>query len=41
MRNSLNTRWRRWINRRIPRADSQILSQKFQAIKKSITGQIT
>lgn len=28
MRNSLNTRWRRWINRRIPRADSQILSQK-------------
>jgi len=28
MRNSLNTRWRRWINRRIPRADSQVLSQK-------------
>ncbi len=28
MRNSLNARWRRWINRRIPRADSQTLSQK-------------
>jgi len=28
MRNSLNIRWRQWINRRIPRADSQILSQK-------------
>jgi len=28
MRNSFNTRWRRWINRRIPRADSQVLSQK-------------
>ncbi|MBY6032463.1 DUF58 domain-containing protein [Marinobacter daepoensis] len=25
---SLKARWRRWINRRIPRSDSQVLSQK-------------
>lgn len=28
MRNSLNIRWRQWGNRRIPRSDSQLLSQK-------------
>ncbi|MGC8119041.1 DUF58 domain-containing protein [Marinobacter sp. VGCF2001] len=28
MRNYLSTRWRRWIHRRLPRTDNQVLSQK-------------